>query len=223
MLSVLSTFLALPGAMYLLALPIAWLMATLDPRTLLGQRDFGGWPLPAYVFFLLYGFILVSHEGLQKRVQQFRWISLSAGALCVAALIVLWAVQGNPPLGSVRFTQVYGIFGVSSWCWILASLGFGFKHLTQRTPILVYANEAVLPFYILHQTALLSIGFFVVQWPIPDLPKFVIIAASSFAVILALYEYLIRRFDLLRLLFGMKALPRSVTSVVPAERPQPLG
>ncbi len=218
-LNALTNFLALPGAMYLLALPIAWLMVTLDPRTDLGQRNFGGWPLPIYVFFFLYGFILVSHEGLQKRVQQFRWISLAAGVLCIGALLVLWANQGDPAFGSARYAQVYGIFGISSWCWILAFLGFGFKHLTQSKPILAYTNEAVLPFYILHQTVRLSIGFFVVQWPIPDLLKYVIIATSSFAVIMGLYEFLVRRFNLLRFLFGMKALQKPETRPIAALAP----
>ena len=215
-LDALCSLLALPGAVYLLALPVAWLMVNLNPSTDLGQRNFGGWPLPVYVFFFLYGFILVSHEGLQKRVQQMRWVSLAAGMLCVGALFTLWASQGDPVFGSARYAQVYGIFSVSSWCWILAFLGFGFKHLTRSNPVLAYANEAVLPFYILHQTVLLSIGFFVVHWPIPDLIKYFVIAASSFAAIMGSYEFLIRRFNLLRLLFGMKALPSSRTLLQPA-------
>jgi len=214
-LNALSTFLALPGAMYLLALPIAWLMVNLDPRTDLGQRNFGGWPLPIYAFFLLYGFILVSHAGLQERVQQFRWVSLAAGVLGIGALFALWASQGDPAFGSARYLQVYGIFSVSSWCWILAFFGFGFKHLTQSKPILAYANEAVLPFYILHQTVLLSVGYFVVQWQIPDLLKWAIIAASSFTIIMLVYEYAIRRFNVIRFLFGMKTLARPAQAVQP--------
>ena len=206
--------LTLPASSTCLALPIAWLMVNLNPRTDLGQRNFGGWPLPIYVFFFLYGFFLVSHEGLQKRVQQFRWVSLSSGVLGIAALLVLWASQGDPAFGSERYAQVYGIFSVTSWCWILAFFGFGFKHLTQSKPILAYASEAVLPFYILHQTVLLSIGFFVVQWPIPDPVKYIVIAASSFAVIMGLYEFLIRRFNLLRFLFGMKLLPHAAATTV---------
>ena len=211
-------FLALPGAIYLLALPIAWLMASLDPRTVLGQRNFGGWPLPNYILFFVYGFIIVSHDGLQKRVQQLRWVSLAAGALCMLALLALWASQGDPAFGTARFAQVFGVFGVSSWCWILAFLGFGFKHFTQHRPILSYANEAVLPFYVLHQTVLLSVGYFVVQWQIPDVLKWAIIAASAFSIILLVYEFLIRRFGVLRFLFGMKALPKSEAR--PALAPQ---
>ncbi len=201
-------FLAIPGAVYLLALPIGYLMATLDPRTDLGQRNFGGWPLPNYVLFFIYGFVVVSHDGLQKRIQQLRWISLAAGGACISVLLVLWASQGDPGYGSTRYLEVFGIFGFSSWCWVLAILGFGFKHFTQSRPILAYANEAVLPFYILHQTVLLTVGYFVVQWPSPDPLRWLVIAGTSFATIMLAYEYLIRPFNVMRLLFGMKPVPR---------------
>jgi peptidoglycan/LPS O-acetylase OafA/YrhL len=205
----LGDFLALPGVVYVLALPVGWLMATLNPRDFIGIRDFGGWPLLIYLLFFLYGFVVVSHDRLQQRIQQLRGVSLAAGGVCMLALLALWASQGDPAFGSARYLQVFGIFGLSSWCWILAFLGFGFKHLTQSKPILAYANEAVLPFYVMHQTVLLCVGYFVVQWQIPDLLKYGIIAPSSFAIILALYEFAVRRVNVLRFLFGMRPLPKS--------------
>ena len=197
-------FLAFPGAVYLLAVPVAWLMGTMKPAGILGMHDFGGWPLPIYLLFLLYGFILISHDGVQERVQRLRWVSLAAGIICALTLLVLWASKGDPVFGSPRYLQVNFIFGLSSWCWVLAFFGFGFKHLANPKPILAYANEAVLPFYILHQTVLLCVGYFVTQWVIPDPLKFVTISISSFIVVISLYEFLIRRVNALRFLFGMK-------------------
>lgn len=78
------------------------------------------------------------------------------------------------------------------------------KYPTASTPLLKYANTAALPFYVMHQTVLLAVGFFVVRWNIPDLVKFLVIAAGSFGIIMGLYEYLIRRVNVLRILFGMK-------------------
>jgi glucan biosynthesis protein C len=110
--------------------------------------------------------------------------------------------------GTPRFSLLVGLRGLGSWCCILAILGFGRKHLDFSTPFVKYANEAVLPFYILHQTVLLGVGYFVVQWAIPDLLKWAIILLASFAVIMGLYEFLVRRFNILRFLFGMKPLVR---------------
>jgi surface polysaccharide O-acyltransferase-like enzyme len=87
------------------------------------------------------------------------------------------------------------------------------KYLTFRTPFLKYASEAVLAFYILHQTVLLGVGYFVVQWHIPDLAKWLIIFVSSFAIIMCLYEYLVRRNNVLRFLFGMKPIKAATQPV----------
>jgi peptidoglycan/LPS O-acetylase OafA/YrhL len=66
-----------------------------------------------------------------------------------------------------------------------------------------------LPFYILHQPVLLFLGYFVVQWAMPDFVKWMVILASSFIVIMALYEFLVRRVNLLRFLFGMKPIKKA--------------
>ena len=60
-----------------MALPIAALLVKLNPYRALGGWEFGGWPLPVYVAFFLYGFLLMSHDGMQRRVEQQRWISLA--------------------------------------------------------------------------------------------------------------------------------------------------
>jgi peptidoglycan/LPS O-acetylase OafA/YrhL len=69
---------------------------------------------------------------------------------------------------------------------------------------LKYANEAVLPFYILHQTVILGVAYFVLQWGLPDLIEWLIVLLVSFVLIMVLYEFLVRRFNLMRFLFGMK-------------------
>lgn len=61
-------------------------------------------------------------------------------------------------------------------------------------PWLRSANEGVLPFYILHQTVPLVIGYFVVAWEIHDIAKWAIVFTSSFVVIIPLYMLFIRKF-----------------------------
>ena len=73
----------------------------------------------------------------------------------------------------------------------------------------------MLPFYILHQTVLLSVGYFVVPLAIPDLLKWAIILLVSFALIMVLYEFLVRRFNVLRFLFGMKLRPKAPAAQPP--------
>jgi peptidoglycan/LPS O-acetylase OafA/YrhL len=67
----------------------------------------------------------------------------------------------------------------------------------------------VLPFYIWHQPVLLYVGFFVVQWAIPDLLKWAIIFTASFVIIVTLCEFVVRRFNVMRVLFGMKPIKQA--------------
>jgi len=211
---------ALPLVVYALAIPIALLMVNLNPRNLLlGSKDWGGWPLPVYLFFFVYGFVVISHAGLQRRIVQQRWLSLVLGLAGFAVLFVIWGTQGDPYFGSTRYAQVFTVFGISSWCWVLAIFGFGMKHLTRNSRYLQPLNEAVLPFYVLHQSILIYVGYVVVQWNIPALAKWAIIAPLSFAVIVGMIA-IIRQVNVLRVLFGLKPLHRSVQPV-PTVTPVP--
>ncbi len=161
----------------------------------------GGWPFLYYIFFLLYGFVIVSHERLQANLKRMRWFNLALGAIFSAAFVILIATPALAELEDVLSDMLW----ILSACSLLpAFLGFGMQSLTKNTPFLKYAGEAVMGFYILHQTVLLAIGYFVVRWAVPDLAKWTVIAAGSFAVILVLYEFVVRRANILRFLCGMK-------------------
>ena len=205
--------LASPLGLYLLALPGTLLIPFLNPGNILaGDRSWGGWGLPTYVFFFLAGFVLISSGAVQDRIRRQRWASLTAGGLLLGLTGTLMVVQGEGRFGTPDYALQFGLYSLASWCWVLAMLGLGMEYLNRPHPWLRYANEAVLPFYILHQTVVLGLGYYVVRWDIPDLIKYVLILSSSFAVTMALYELLVRRSNVLRFLFGMKALPRKALS-----------
>jgi surface polysaccharide O-acyltransferase-like enzyme len=204
-------FLARPGAIYPLALPIMLLISILDPSKPLGRRDFGGWSLLPHLLFFVYGFIMISNDRLQQNILKLRWVSLAGGVVAFVALR-LSRVVAAPAYGNASFILVNSLYALMGWFLLLAILGFGMRLLTKTTPLLQYANDAVLPFYILHQTVLFTIGYVVVQMPIPDLLKWAVIAAASFGICMGLYELLIRRINALRFLFGMRQ-QRRVPSV----------
>jgi surface polysaccharide O-acyltransferase-like enzyme len=70
--------------------------------------------------------------------------------------------------------------------------------------VVAYAGEAFLTVYILHQTVVFVIGYYVVQWQTTALLKYVVISLTSLAVTLLLYEFAVRRTRVTRWLFGMK-------------------
>jgi len=207
-LSRLGDWLALPKAIYLLALPTILLLMLVDPGNPVMAKKEAGWSLVIYLWLLLSGFVIVSHDGLQASVRRLRWFSLALAVVSIGAFLFLVFQTTPSAFGTPHYALISGLRGLSSWCCVLAILGMGMQRLNFSTPLLSYANEAVLPFYLLHQTVLLSVGYFVVQWPIPDLLKWAIILVASFAIIRVLYEFLVRRFDVMRFLFGLKPLTK---------------
>jgi peptidoglycan/LPS O-acetylase OafA/YrhL len=204
----LGTSLSLPGAVYLLALPvIAGMMDNEDNPFLLWWE--AGWPRLVYLWLIFCGFLVGSSTRLQERVQRLRWLSLALALVTMVGAAGIALSGESLAYGTVSRMIVVGLRALSAWCWVLAFLGLGRAYLTRSTPFLSYANEAVLPFYILHQTVLLCVGYFVVQWAIPGLLKWVLILILSFSIIMVLYEFLVRRYDVMRFLFGMKPLPRA--------------
>lgn len=213
MLDAVCDFLARPGMVYVLALPTMLLVSILDPSSFEGLRSFGGWSLLIYGLFFIYGFVIISSSRLQQSIQRARGVSVLVGIITALGTLILRGSGADPAFGSLKFVLVNATFALSSWCWVLTMLGHGMRYLTKPTPFLQYANDAVLPFYVMHQTVLLSVGYFVVQTGLPDLVKWFVIAVISFGIVLGLYEFLVRRFNVLRFLFGMKLLHREPATV----------
>jgi len=195
---------AIPGLMYLwFPIPLL-IIKTLIPQEVLNAGT-GGWGFLYYIWFLIAGFMIVSSERLQQHIKNQRWISLLLGMV----LSTLYLYQLFSPSREVFQAWIsdwiYTLLSFfSAWSWLFAILGFGMRFLSLDRPFLRYANEGVLPFFILHQTVLLGIGYFIMTWEIHDFLKWTIVFTSSFIVIIALYTLLIRKLELLRFLFGMK-------------------
>ena len=195
------------GVLYTLTFPFLLLYLIIPSDSPL-LNDNGGWPYIMYLWFLLLGFLLVSDEQLQDKIRRLRWVSLEVGlAFVVGFLIVLSRVTNMEEITPLLILgAVMRIFG--GWICVLAFFGLGMQYLTARTTRLDYANQAVLPFYILHQTVVQAIAYFVLQWALPDGLEWAFVVVISFAIIMLLYEFLVRRFNVMRVLFGMKLLKK---------------
>jgi hypothetical protein len=129
----------------------------------------------------------------------------------VLGLIVL-GMGYNPLPGNEPFSLVYVIYqivwSITSYGSVVFMLSLGAKYMMKKNRFLAYGNEAVLPFYLLHQTVILCVGWFVLPWNMGILPKLVINMVISFVLIIGIYEGLIRHFNWVRFLFGMRPKKR---------------
>ncbi len=88
-------------------------------------------------------------------------------------------------------------------------LSFTASRLRLPGPLLRYAREASYPIYILHQTVIVAVAFVVVGWDAGVAVKYVTILVAASAGTLLVSELLVRRFNLVRFLFGMKPITRA--------------
>ena len=228
----LATFCARPWAIFLLALPIAIIEAALRTQFGGGWNRYAYVPFIVYGFLMAadarFGQALRQHwkRALVLGVLTFIVYFAGFGALRGVANVDPWTDYG---LGSVLWRLLKGI---TSWFWIVAIMGLARRNSkpgarqkrhapeasrdgrpqpldTPRKPpfmdrVAKYAREAQLPSYVLHELPIVVIGFYVVQWDINSLAKYIVICLSSLVVTLVLYDIGVRRTRLTRFLFGMR-------------------
>jgi hypothetical protein len=166
----------------------------------------GGWNHLSYLVFFISGYLMLSNARIQENIKRYAVVALIT-ALVLQALHYLaefGVIKIDIPDNQVAYVGIWIFDTLRSWLFIMAILGFGSRYLNFNNRFLGYANEAVLPFYILHQTIIIIIGFFIIQWSMGIAPKYFIIATTSFVAIMAVYELLVRRINVLRFLFGMR-------------------
>ena len=162
--------------------------------------------LPTLTLLIL-GYFLAAGPGLMDAMERHRLAGLLTGVLTFVLGYFLYKATEKWPWLSQELVMS-PLRGVLCWSWLIALCGFAGRYLRFSNGFLKYANEAVLPFYILHQTVILTVGYYVLRLDTSLWVEYLIIAAISFVVIMALYELLIRRVNVLRFLFGMKMLRR---------------
>jgi peptidoglycan/LPS O-acetylase OafA/YrhL len=199
-----TTLFAIPGLIYLwFSIPLL-IMKALIPQAVLNVST-AGWGWVYHLWFLISGFMIVSSDRLQRNIKNQRWISLLLGVVLSSVYLYLLFGVSCVVFPGRAGDWIYTLLSFfSAWVWLFAILGFGMQYLAFDRPLLRHTNEGVLPFFILHQTVLLGIGYFIMTWKIHDALKWAIVFTSSFIVIMTLYTLLVRNLELLRFLFGMK-------------------
>lgn len=164
-----------------------------------------------YLLFFVAGFLCVRDPRLWRLLGERRRQHLVIAVLVLVPFYLAYFI----PYGVhfFRYDFVYGIpSAVMAWYTVLAAMGYGQRYLSRPSRVTTYANEALYPFYILHQTAIIFVGYYVVQWSLPWPVAYLVVFVTSGALSLGVYHWLIRPFALLRVLHGMKARPRRVCS-----------
>jgi peptidoglycan/LPS O-acetylase OafA/YrhL len=195
-----------PVAAFALVLPLTVYYYTLYLPFPEQQSLLDDWFLFIFSLTLLcFGYLLGASNRFWESCARHRFYFAGIALTCIVLLFYKywWAMQ----LPKKQNADLY-LFGALSaahiWSLILAVLGFAKQHLNFSNRFLRYAGQAVYPFYILHQTIIVAAGYYVVQWPLPVFVKLPLLMMICFSLLLLLYHFLIKRFLLTRILYGLK-------------------
>lgn len=197
-------------SIWLFVVPIATIQLTLRAAFPL----YTDWADFLYCFaFFVFGYLLFSQPSFTEAIRKQGRVALSLGIACflligrsyVAGYLTNWEAA---PSYSPDYLLYQLLRSINTWAWLVFVLALGMRYLNANARVLRYANEAVLPFFVLQQPVIIGVAYYMVQWNLGVLPKWLLISTLSLALTLALYELLIRRINAVRRLFGMKARPR---------------
>jgi hypothetical protein len=159
-----------------------------------------------YLVIFCYGYIIAMTRATWEAIDRDRFVYLALALLSFGMIYFGWHAPGYNFLETIPGGHyLFDAFKcLDILCTILACMGFGRHYLNYGSPVLDYTNKAVYPFYILHQTVLIVVGYYVIltNWSITA--KYLFIVVATFFVSGLIYEFLIRRWKMLRVLFGVK-------------------
>ena len=157
-----------------------------------------------YIIFFLSGIVLLSNPKISDSIRVHRYWYLAEAILATLVLFGLTEfIQDDSFRSSVWRISTH----ILAWSCGLAAIGFARKYLNRDSRFRKLANEAIYPFYLLHQPVIVVVGYYVVRCEISVWPKVLIIAAASFLITVFLYWYFVRMMNLTRVIFGMKPMP----------------
>lgn len=160
-------------------------------------------PIYYFLFFIL-GYLFIFNQQIEIIIERNNTIALSL-VLILTIFLSFLDISEFHLIYKFTFLNVLIqlLLSLNSFCWLIVLLNFARQYLNWSNPFIVYFNEASYPIYIVHMNFIIPIGFYAVQWDINIIFKFMLITCTSFLIILIFYESM-KRFNLMRFLFGMK-------------------
>jgi glucan biosynthesis protein C len=157
------------------------------------------------ITYLILGYLFASSTLFWENCEQYRKVNLTIALITSITLYIHYYLPNELPKKDGVETQLYFLLdAIQIWSTILSIIGFAKKHLNNSSNILQYLNKAVFPFFIIHQTIIVALGYWIVQLNFSILSKYLLLSICSSMLIFGIYEYIIRRTKLTRFLYGMK-------------------
>jgi hypothetical protein len=195
-----------PYGIFLLMLPM--LVARIGLKPLFPHytdwADFFG-----FIWMFLYGFLFVRNHHFMQVVKLQVWLFLKIGI--ISNVLLYYIINLNDvnmqnyiqPSFGLSHIYISTLSVIVSFCWVLFFVGLAAKMLNKNHRLLKWANEGILPIYILHQTVIVIFAYYIVQSGLSVGVKYLLVAGMAIPVSILIY-LLVKNVKLFRFLFGLK-------------------
>lgn len=161
-----------------------------------------------YGFYFLAGIIIASTKETWTHLRSYRKINFTFLIISSILFYIYYFLPNKllTPYFSIetRWNIWYMVCCLVSWSSVLTILGYGQVWLNKKSNILKKCNEAIYPFYVLHQTIIIIFGFYIIDLNLNIPLKILLLLVTTFPIIILIYRFIIYPYKIPRILFGMK-------------------
>ncbi|MCA3000756.1 MAG: acyltransferase family protein [Burkholderiales bacterium] len=158
-----------------------------------------------YFTMFLLGFWLAKSGGLWNELRRLRQVSLAV-ALFAYLFYLLTRIGANDESGIHEILPIWVFRNLYMWAALCTIFGWSFHLLNRPLRWLPWANEAVYPWYILHQSAIVLFGYWLIPLKLGAIAEPIVLTVGTVLACWALTSGLIQRVRWLRPLFGLKTV-----------------
>jgi ABC-type multidrug transport system ATPase subunit/surface polysaccharide O-acyltransferase-like enzyme len=146
-------------------------------------------------------------------------VGLTAACLAIVgptpSLVALTAIEGGPAM-RLAYTALYAL---SIWCWTFGLLGAAMRFASGESAVRRYLADASYWIYLLHLPIVFTLQVLLMRVPLHWTVKFPLIVATTLALLLVSYHYLVRSTWIGEVLNGRKYPRRRTKPVTPSLMP----
>ncbi|MDC8004295.1 acyltransferase family protein [Aureisphaera galaxeae] len=193
-----------PFGFYIFIIPLFLVEVFVEPFFPTTHALIGDWfTISFYIILFFYGFVLIATGNVfWESLERIKKKALILGIISFTLLILRWlfieADDWPQHLGEGALKII------NLWSWILVLFGYAAQYLNKPSRQLSYANRAVYPFYILHQTITIALGFYLMNLEWNFFIKAGLMTLGTFLISWMIYDLIILRIPLLHPVFGLK-------------------
>ncbi|WP_444896877.1 acyltransferase family protein [Microbulbifer sp. SSSA005] len=166
--------------------------------------------LSVSLFFLLFfmaGMCFMSSPKIWQSVTNNRSVNLK---WFIFSTVLFYGYYFKPDISeyvplAVRWQLWWLVCTLVSWSGLLVLVGYASAFFKQTPKWLHTANELIYPFYILHQTVIVALAFYIVQWDASIAVKSMSLLLGASLVCILLCYFVVKPIGIFRYLFGLKS------------------